>query len=325
MLWHILLRLSLEQFSDKEVISLNILIFLLTVFAVWQILVHFGVFEFSKGQKVVIEDIKIERNLNKKRRFEKRKLNFFASVTEMFRGILLSDFGYTKHQYYIERLNIRSEILDRQLSPEELRGKYAVFLIIGLFCLPLGVFFSIFLLVTGASIIVFVGYGFIYSQKIQDEDEVIDNNFLNLYLLMYSKLRLGSKARLQTVVESYINTLDSVQDQKEKETMLKLAEFLLNNLTLYEDHVAITKLRDRYHSATVINFCNVAAQALQGIDNSDNLLTFKMSLVRRKTKIMEEKALKLCKQGERAIYAIYVILFIFIGVGWYSKLPAGFF
>lgn len=302
-----------------------VLIFLLTVFAVWQILLHFGVFEFSKGQRAVISDIKDERKLNKKRRFEKRKLSFYFSITETFRGLLMSDFTYQKNQYYIERLDIRSKVLDRQLKPEELRGKFAFYLIVGLICIPVGVFLPIAWVLTLLGVFGYFFYGFYYSQKIEDEDEIIDNYFLDLYLLMYSKLRLGSRARLQTVVESYIDTLETAQNIQMKNTMMKLAEFLLNNLTLYEDHVAVIKLRDRYKSATIINFCNVASQALQGIDNADNLLTFKMSLVRRKTAMMEARADKMCKQGEKSIYFIYIILFIFIGVGWYSKLPTGFF
>lgn len=302
-----------------------VLIALLTVFAVWNILIHFGVFEFSKGQNTVISDIKNERSINKKRRTEKKKLSFYFAITDTFRGLLMSDFSYEKHRYYIERLNIRSDILDRQLKPEELRGKFALYLIIGLFCIPIGVFIPPIWILSFLAIFRYFSYGFVYSRKIEDEDEIIDDYFLDLYLLMYSKLRMGSKARLQTVVESYINTLETAQNLQMKETMMKLAQFLLNNLMLYEDHVAIPKLRDRYRSATIVNFCNVASQALQGIDNSDNLLTFKMALVRRKTAMMEARAEKLCKQGERSIYAIYVILFIFIGVGWYSKLPTGFF
>lgn len=303
----------------------TVLIVLLTVFAVWQILLHFGVFEFSKGQSATIEDIKTERSLNRKRRREKSILSFYFSITDTFRGLLLSDFSYEKHKFYIERLNIRSEVLDRQLQPEELKGKYAFTMIIGLFCIPIGVFFPIVWIVTVITIFRYATYGFFFNQKIQEEDEIIDNYFLDLYLLLYSKLRMGSRARLQTVVESYINTLETAQNVQMKNTMMKLAEFLLNNLTLYEDHVAIPLLRTRYKSATITNFCNVASQALQGIDNSDNLLTFKMALVRRKTNMMRDRANKLCKQGERAIYAIYIILFIFIGVGWYSKLPTGFF
>ena len=302
-----------------------VLVGILTVFAIWQILVHFGVFEFSQGQNAVVEDIKTERSLNKKRKFEKKRLNFFYNVTDTFRGLLMSDYSYSKHQYYIERLDIRSKPLDRQLKPEELKGRYAFYLLVGLFCIPLGIFFPVVWIVTIASIAFYMTYGLIYSQRIEDEDKIIDDYFLDLYLLMYSKLRLGSKARLQTVVESYIDTLETAQNIQMKNTMMRLAQYLLNNLTLYEDHIAVPKLRERYKSATIINFCNVASQALQGIDNSDNLLTFKMALVRRKTAMMEKRASILCKQGERSIYAIYIILFIFIGVGWYSKLPTGFF
>lgn len=304
---------------------MTVLIVLLTVFAVWQILIHFGVFEFSKGQSQLVDDVKADRSLNKKRRFEKQKLAFYYNVTDTFRGLLLSDFAYSKHHYYIERLDIRSKILDRQLKPEELKGKYATRLIAGIICIPISIFIPIAFAFTVFGVVTYVGYGFMYNQQIEAEDEIIDNYFLDLYLLMYSKLRLGSKARLQTVVESYINTLETAQNIEMKNTMLKLSQFLLNNLTLYEDHIAVPKLRERYKSATIVNFCNVASQSLQGIDNADNLLTFKMSLVRRKTAMMEARATKLCRQGERSIYAIYVILFIFIAVGWYSKLPTGFF
>ena len=64
---------------------------------------------------------------------------------------------------------------------------------------------------------------------------------------------------------------------------------------------------------------------MNGIENYDNLLTFKMQLVERKTELMRERSAKLVRSGERSIYAIYIILFIFIIVGWYSKLPTGMF
>ena len=85
------------------------------------------------------------------------------------------------------------------------------------------------------------------------------------------------------------------------------------------------KLRDIYHSATIINFCNIASQSLQGVDNFDNLMTFKLQLVDRKTVIMRKRQQQILASGERSIYAIWVILFIFVVVGWYSKLPTGFF
>ena len=69
-----------------------------------------------------------------------------------------------------------------------------------------------------------------------------------------------------------------------------------------------------------MNFCNVASQALQGIDNADTLLTFKMALVEKKAQAMRKTAQKLRIKGERSIYLIYVLLFIFIGMSWASKI-----
>ena len=157
-------------------------------------------------------------------------------------------------------------------------------------------------------------------RKIRDEDDIIDLYFIDLYLLLYSKLRQGSKARLSSVVESYVDTLHTSNNAEMKRVMLGLAEFLLNNLSMYPDHEAVPLLRERYKSATIVNFCNVASQALQGIDNADTLLTFKMALVEKKAQAMRKTAQKLRIKGERSIYLIYVLLFIFIGMSWASKI-----
>lgn len=301
------------------------LLIIVTAFAVYQILLHFGVFEFGVGFSESVEEVQRKKKLNQKRSFERKKLRLYYNVTDMFRGLIMSNYTKSGHQYFIDRLGIRSEILDRQLTPEELRGKYFLWVIVGVFVIPLGFFFPILWIVPVVALLRFIMYPFLLSQKIVDEDRIIDDYFLDLYLLMYSKLRLGSKASLQGVVESYIKTLETSDNLEMKRVMLRLSEYLLNNISMHPDHVAIPKLRDRYHSATIVNFCNVASQALQGVDNADNLLTFKVTLVRRKTNMMENRARKLCSLGEKSIYAIYVILFIFIGVGLYSKLPVGMF
>lgn len=130
---------------------------------------------------------------------------------------------------------------------------------------------------------------------------------------------------MQGTVENYIATLESSKGTVESKVMLKFAKYFLNLLALYEDHVAVPKLREDYRSATIINFCNVATQSLNGVENFDNLITFKMQLVERRTNLMRERQKKILAQGERSIYLIWVILFIFIAVGWYSKLPTGMF
>lgn len=292
-----------------------------TIFAVFQILRSFGVFEFTKTPNKTVEDIKAERKYNSKRKREQKKLALYTSCTNMFRGLLMSELQYEKHKYWIQRLELRSKVLNKMYTPEEYRGKYGLRMLVGIFCIPIGMFFKPAFLVTIITVGMFIMYPTALKQKIEDEDKIIDNNFLNLYLLLYSRLKMGSRARLQSVVESYIETMSNERDVNVKNTMLKLARYMLNNLSQYEDHVAIPKLRDRYNSATIINFCNVASQALQGVNNADNLLTFKMQLVDRKTAAMEKRSEKIYAWGLRSIYLIWVILFFFVMVGFYAKLP----
>lgn len=302
-----------------------ILVILLTLFVVYEILRNFGVFEFQTQQGKVVNTIVDTRKLNKRRKLETTKLRWYSRTTELFRGILMNDVQYENHRYYIERCNIVSEPLNRKYTPEELRGSYALPFFLSLLIIPAIFFKPILLFVPLFFFIRLTSYQITFKAKIRDEDDIIDDYFLDLFLLLYAQLRQGSRARLQGTVEQYISTLESQSDTEVKETMLKLARYLLNLLSLYEDHVAIPKLRDTYRSATIINFCNVATQSLNGIDNYDNLLTFKMQLVQRKTEVMRKRQEKILSQGRASIFAIWFILFIFIGVGWYSKMPTDMF
>lgn len=303
----------------------TIIVIIATVFAVYNILVYYGVFEIASRPRKTIDEIEIKRKRNKKRKFERKKLEIFASSVNLFRGIFMSELTYQQHQYYIQRLELRSEPLDRLLTPEEVRGQRVLPLLLSLLTIPLSVFYPIVLALPILAFINLASYQTIFKARIADEDEIIDNYFIDLYLLLYSKLRQGSRARLQGTVENYIDTLEGSKDTEESKVMLKFARYFLNLLSLYEDHVAVPHLRDNYHSATVINFCNIATQSLNGVDNFDNLITYKMQLTERRTKLMRERQQKILAQGERSILLIWIILFIFIIVGWYSKMPQGMF
>lgn len=301
------------------------IIVMCTIFTVVQILRLYGVFEINTKPRKVVSNIEDERKVRKKRRREQKLLNTYSSFANMFRGILLTPLTVENNQFYIDRLDIRTKYLGRRYTVEEFRGKHALPFGLSLVLIPLIVKIPFILIVPIVAFIYLVGYQTLLKQEIQDEDEIIDNYFIDIYLLLFSKLRQGSRARLQTTLENYINTLEGQALTKENEVMLKFARYFLNLLAMYEDHQAVPKLRDIYHSATIINFCNIASQSLQGVDNFDNLMTFKLQLVDRKTVIMRKRQQQILASGERSIYAIWVILFIFVVVGWYSKLPTGFF
>lgn len=301
------------------------LVIICTIFVVYEILLRYGVFEYMTKPTKVVADVKAERNENRKRKFEKKKLDTYASLTNMFRGLLMSEFTYSQHKFFITRLNIRSDILNRQLTPEEVRGKYALPLFLSLLFIPLALFFPIMIVIPIFFAINFFTYQTRFKLIIQDEDTIIDNYFIDLYLLLYSKLREGSRARLQGTVESYVDILEHQDNSDVRNAMLNFSRYFMNLLSLYEDHVAVPMLKDTYKSATIINFCNVCQQSLQGVNNEDNLLTFKMQLVERKTNLMRLNSERILRNGNRSIFAIWIILFVFIIVGWVSKLPTGFF
>lgn len=303
----------------------TIILILATIFAVYNILKLYGVFEFSVRPRKTVNEIEEKRKFNKKRKTETKKLGLYTASVDLFRGIFMTDLTYEKHKYYIQRLELRSDPLDRLLTPEEVRGQRVFPFLISLIFIPLGLFFPAVLLVPLGFLANLLTYQTVYKMKIADEDDIIDNEFINLYLLMYSKLKQGSRARLQGTVENYISTLESSKSTEESKVMLKFSRYFLNLLALYEDHVAVPHLRDVYHSATIINFCNVATQSLNGIENFDNLITFKMQLTERQTNQMRKRQQEILRKGERSIYAIWVILIIFIAVGWVSKMPTGMF
>lgn len=301
----------------------TVVIIVATAYICFYVLRNFGLFEINMSSTNVSEVIKKERKSKKARRNEARYLSLCTDVANMFRGVFLGPSQKQDLVYYIQRLNLETKTLGRRYTPEEIVGKHLVPFLLSILCLPLAFFNIWFIAIPVVGFIYLAGYKATYAQKIQTEDLIIDDYFIDLYLLLFSKLRQGSRARLQGTLENYIDTLEGQSMTVEVQTMLNFARYFLNLLALYEDHKAVPKIRECYKSATIINFCNIASQALQGIDNFDNLITFKMQLTERKTNMMRKRQQALLRKGERSIYLIWVILFIFIAVGWYSKLPLG--
>lgn len=299
---------------------------LATAYVVITILRLYGVFEINTQPSSVANEIKNSRDLRKKRKREEAKLDIYRRFAHMFSGLLLTPQVIEDHKFYIQRIGISTKYLNRLQTVEEVRGKHALFFMASLFAIVPGVaIHPIFFAISAVGAVQFFLYTSNYKRQILEEDEIIDNYFIDLYLLLFSKLRRGSRARLNSTIENYIHTLEAQAKTIEVEVMLKFARYFLNLLQMEEDHKAVPKLRNLYNSATVINFCNIASQSLQGVDNFDNLISFKMQLVERKTNLMRIRAQKILRSGERSIYAIWIILFIFIAVGWWSKLPTGFF
>ena len=180
------------------------IIVMCTIFTVVQILRLYGVFEINTKPRKVVSNIEDERKVRKKRRREQKLLNTYSSFANMFRGILLTPLTVENNQFYIDRLDIRTKYLGRRYTVEEFRGKHALPFGLSLVLIPLVVKIPFILIVPIVAFIYLVGYQTLLKQEIQDEDEIIDNYFIDIYLLLFSKLRQGSRARLQTTLENYI-------------------------------------------------------------------------------------------------------------------------
>ena len=118
-------------------------IVILTLFTVISILRLGGLFEIATQPKKAEDTVLQERRNKNKRKWESRKLQLYQDTCNLFRGIVMNDLQYENHKYYIARLNIRSKTLGRQLTPEELRGKYVLIVLLSLLVIPLAVFYPI--------------------------------------------------------------------------------------------------------------------------------------------------------------------------------------
>jgi len=227
------------------------------------------------------------------------------------------------YKHKLERLKWVLPYLDRAIKPIELVG---VFRIIGLGGVLLGLAGS---LLTGSIIfyILFLGvfvklvFNIYTDSLISDEDMEIEVDFPDLYLLLYSRLTRGAYVRLSPTLEDFISSLDVMYSGRSHKALRKFVVDLRNNIEIYgDDSLAIHKLRDTYKSAMVINFCNLAIQALSGVDNKDKLLAFKMELSQKRAETMKQRAEMLVSKGKKAILAIYIILAQFIVLSWVSRM-----
>ena len=313
------------------------LLLVVTCILLYQIKKYYGLFEHNKRTSITANEITDRQKYNKRLKKETQRLNKYARTTEIFKNLVFRGNVQRKHEYYIQRLDIRSKITGNLYTPEELRGKYVYNVLrSGVLLFPVAVvnlFVSVgllnfiklvLLLFFAVNCIIALGYQTAYNLEIAKADEIIDNNFLNLYLLIYPKLRLGSRGSLKATLNTYISTLEQNYMLEDKEVMIRFTKDFLSQVTTYGDGPrGLAQLKELYRSATIINFCNVASQALEGIDNIDNLITFKLRLTERRTNLMRKRQQALISRANIAIHAVWVILFILIGLTWYTMLPRG--
>lgn len=277
----------------------------------------------SRGSKKAKADVKLEKIKAKNRMRTLKLLTLFANIDKSI-GFSLNEYKQKDYKYKIERLRWKIKSVERAIKPSELSGLFKLIQILGVFIAVFGfiatynILFMLFLLFLFTPAI-FHTYA---TAKIQDEDMKIEEEFPDLFIILYNRLLQGTNARLSPTLKDFLVSIDSVKDRGSSKIAIK--NFVLdlrNNIEIYgDDGIAVMKLREKYNSVMIINFCNLAVQALNGVNNSDKLLAFKIELNGKRVEQMKERAAKMVKKGSRAVLVVYVILFEFILLSWIAKL-----
>lgn len=294
----------------------------ISLIAIYNILRISEILVFKKGKSKLFENYSNNKYNSKVISFEQWKLNIYAEVVSLL-PFIFNEVSRKNHEYIIKRLKIRSKVLNREYTPEEVRGKNFIFVLIAIITIPIGFVISKVLFILPILLLIqFFTYVMRYESKIKDDDNMLDVYFSNLFLLMYPQLRKGSKGRIKNVVLGYQNSLKNLGNSDMTRIMSEFTEFLLSNLIMYQDEIAVSKLTERYKSATILNFSNLASQALQGVNNGDTLVSFRRGIIRKVEENMENTNKKWINRSRIAIYAVFIILIEFIVLSIIAKLPS---
>ena len=300
----------------------DVTIMVATLLLGWRILTWYGVFGGNKASKKAVED---KRTLQKIQR-SRRRVSWLMMQFESFAmkvGGGISTSVSDKYSYYITRREMMVKTLGRQWKPIELVGLFRMLGFMGVLIATVGISRFSFNPLWFFLLLLFVPklWEFSCERKLVEEDAELEQDFPDLYLLLNPKLQLGANARIANVLSEYLMSLDHAYAPTEHLAIKKFVKLLRNNIELLSDEVlALQYVRRMYKSAVVINFCNIAIQAMNGIDNKEKLIAFEQELTRQKMDMMRMRARKLVEKGEKAVLAVYIILAEFVLLSFWSRL-----
>lgn len=302
-----------------------ILYVLLGMIAIW-VLYKVGIFGNRRGSSKSSRDRDKLKSTKRKQGITLWFLKQCTGIATMIGGNI-PEYKLFEYQYKIDRCDIRVKSLSRTIKPIELIGIFRLFqfIIILVTILLFSFTFKVGTLLLLTCCVLPKLYILILDGKISAEDEELEKNFPDLYLLLYSRLTKGAHAKIEPTVKDYIKSLDDIYGVGVGHIAIRrFCSRFIANVEIYGDEsVAIRKLRERYRSPTVVNFCNLASQSLSGVDNADKLLCFKQELSEAHKRQMEKDAQRLVAKGNRTVYLVYIVLFEFILLSWVSKIDMG--
>lgn len=275
----------------------------------------------KKGTTKTKVDVKKAKDYSKRRNFLLKTLKFCDKIGRTF-GFEPSIAIVEKTQFRIERCHISLPYIERNITAMELIGFFKIIKFISAFIAILGYILLDNPMILLLFILLFIDKAFdmIADVKISEEDDLIERDFPDLYMLLYSRLIRGTQVRLAPTLDEYIKSLDAIEGENSNKAMRSFVTELRKNIEIYgDDSMAVHKMRDMYRSAMLVNFFNLAIQSLRGVDNRDKLLAFRIELSQKKLDYMTAKAQKMVEKGQRAVMLIFIILGEFIVLSWAAK------
>ena len=300
----------------------TIIILIIALFLGWWILNLYGIVGGSKAAKKAATDKKALQTLQKKRRRVIWVLNQFEVFANRVGGGI-TETKRVRYELIITRREMTVKTLNRLWKPIELVGLFRFLAVIGVVLTAIGIAQLSFNFLWFFAILLFIPRIFvnISERKMIDEDFELEQDFPDLYLLLNPKLQMGANARIAPVLTEYIASMDRTYTESEHIAIRRFVRLLRNYIEMYSDEVlALEKLRMLYSSAMVVNFCNIAIQAMNGVDNREKLIAYEQELTRQKMEAMRVRAQKLVQRGQKATMVIYIILFEFVILSWVSRL-----
>ena len=293
-------------------------------------LVKLNVFSSRRGVRHTLKEREKHISQVKKRGFYNAVFKRLESMDTLV-GKGLSQAQKFEWQYKIDRCDMKIKVLERRLKATELNGIFRSIQLLSIIMAILAYSFTFQL----SSLIWLVGLAtpilvqLVIDARIQEEDAELEHDFPDLYLLLYSRLIKGAHASTSLIptITDYVNSLNEMYGVgKGHLAIRKFCGRFVANSEIYGDlKVAVRHLRNYYHSPTIINFCNLAAQSLDGVHNADKLLGFKQELNEQRKQAMEKYAERLVVKGNRAVFVIYVILGEFVILSWVAKIDLSLF
>ncbi len=300
---------------------LDFILIAATAIFVFRMLYLYNMLGMGRATKKAKVDVDNEKKLQKKKERSVRLFKRVSNVSKTF-GRGLSPYEAEQYQRYIVRLKLKLKLLRRLIKPDELHGLLVVIQLAGLSVMLLifALTLSPFALVFGIFLFSTKLFKFYAEMKISEEDAELQRDFPEFYLVLYNRLLSASRSRLEPTLNAYLITLDSMPGMEDA-AIRRFITDIKGYIDLHgNDLMAIREIRKQYTSDMIVNFCNLAVQALNGVDNKDKLFAFKMELNTRRLDAMTERANKLVLQGSRRVNLIYLILAQFVILSWVAKL-----